>query len=77
LHFDDNSDFDRCKQWWLSVVNITLAFYNRLTSALSSGGLDSKAKANDAMTEVQASVNAVVGSIGSQIEEFKKHIKKA
>lgn len=75
LCFDDNSNFEICKQWWLPIVNAVLSFYGMLVPALSAGGLDSKAKAATAMDRIKAVINAIVVTIGPQVADFKEHTK--
>lgn len=73
LVFDDNTDFSECKNWWGSVVDVTLPLYEQLLPALSAGGLDSKSKADEAMKSVCALVSSILRTVEPQFEEFRKH----
>jgi len=75
LFFDDNSDFAYCKQWWTPCVAATLSFYLNLTPALSAGGLDSKAKVEDAVKTIEALMNAVIPTIAPQLHDLRQHTK--
>ena len=75
LHFDNNTDFALCKQWWNPAITATLAFHEQLASALSAGGLDSKAKAEDSISKTHSLIVAIIGTIGSQLENLRQHAR--
>lgn len=74
IHFDDNTIFENCVNWWKPIVSSTLSFHWHLLSALSAGGLDSKEKANTAMTGIGELLSAIITTIEPQIADLKRHI---
>jgi AIPR protein. len=73
VHFDNNRDFGSCKQWWRTCIDTALSFYVQLVPALSAGGLDSKSKAENAINQFVAMMNAVVPAIDPQLKELRTH----
>lgn len=73
-YFDDNSEFSNCIMWWTPIVNSSLSFHGQLIPALSAGGLDSKEKANSAISSVGALLSAIIATIQPQISCLKEHI---
>lgn len=73
LRFDNNMDFNSCKQWWKICIDTALSFYEQLVPALSAGGLDSKTKTESAIKQFGALMNAVVPAIEPQLRALKMH----
>lgn len=75
LRFDDNSDFNLCKEWWKPIVTATLPFYSVLDLALSAGGLASKAKAEESILQTKSFITAIIKTIGPSLQEVRNHTK--
>lgn len=75
LRFKNNNDFDTCMDLWKPLVIITLSFNSHMESALSTGGLDSKERANKVISEVGSLLNAAISySINPQIKQFIENV---
>jgi hypothetical protein len=75
LHFSDSTDFSKCKEWWKSCVVAVLPFHASLAPALSAGGLDSKAKADEAMKSIEAQINAIISILAPQLQDLRQCTK--
>ena len=76
LRFEDCSNFENCIKWWHPIVAMTLSFYQILQPALSAGGLDSKEKAQEAISSIGANINALYLTSGATKDQFSGFISK-